>query len=119
MELVSKMEFIQLTWSNWSNVCEFVSKENFIIGVFLDDDTKLPIENDKHTSNTIGLLLKLNNRKILVKQDDYIIKENDTIKIMNQIQFDILVFNKKIYRINNVQKKTKRRTKEEQYRDFN
>ena len=81
------MEFIQLKWENWSDICYFI-KDCFIVGTYLDNKTKLPIENDKHTSNTIGLFLKINDNKVLVKQDDYIVKENDTIKIMNQLQFD-------------------------------
>ena len=81
------MEFIQLTWTNWSHVCDFV-KGHFIRGTYLDDNTKQPLDNTNHTSETVGLFLKLNDRIVLVKQDDYIVKENDTIKIMNQLQFD-------------------------------
>lgn len=80
------MEYLQLNWRNWSDICVFV-KDYFVIGVYLDDKTKQYL-NENHTSNTIGLFLKLNDKEILVKQDEYIIKENNTIKIMNQLQFD-------------------------------
>jgi len=80
------MEYLQLNWENWSDICYFIT-EYFVVGVYLDDKTKLPLD-EKNTSNTIGLFLKLNNEKVLVKQDDYIIKENGTIKIMSQLQFD-------------------------------
>jgi len=81
------MEYLQLNWENWNEICEFVGKGYFIVGTYLDDETKQPINKD-NSSNTIGLFLKLNNEKVLVKQDDYIVKENNTIKIISQLQFD-------------------------------
>ena len=92
------MEYLQLNWENWNEICTFTSKW-FITGVFLNDKTKIPIEQPHGkdgltiSTNTIGLYLKLNGEKVLVKQDEYIIKEKSRfgktkIKILTKIQFD-------------------------------
>lgn len=30
------MEHLQLTWTNWVNICDFIDKKNFITGVHLE-----------------------------------------------------------------------------------
>jgi len=81
------MEYLQLTWVNWSHICDFIDKKNFVCGVNLDDNTKCALPNTQ-ISNTIGMYMKIEEKIVLVKQNEYIIKENNTIKIMTQIQFD-------------------------------
>jgi len=83
----NNIEYLQLTWSNWSHICDFIDKENFITGVYLHDNTKCALPNNQ-SSNTIGMYMKIEEKIVLVKQNEYIIKENNTIKIMTQIQFD-------------------------------
>lgn len=81
------MEYLQLTWYNWGNVCDFIDRKNFITGVHLDDISKCALTNSR-TSNTIGLYMKIKEELVLVKQNDYIIKENNTYKVMTEIQFE-------------------------------
>lgn len=81
------MEYLQLTWSNWSYICDLIPKENFITGVYLDDNTKQPLD-DERTSNTLGLYIKLNGGKTLVKEGEFIIKDNNSITILTELQFN-------------------------------
>ncbi len=80
------MEYIQLNWKNWHQVCNFVT-DIFIVGVYLDNITKTPTPNN--TSDTIGLYINLDNQKTLVKQGEYIIKnKNKKIKILSELKFE-------------------------------
>jgi len=81
------MEHLQLTWTNWGNICDFIDKKNFITGVHLDDISKCTLPNDQ-TSNTIGMYMKMEEELVLVKQNDFIIKENNTYKVMTELQFE-------------------------------
>ena len=69
------MEYIQLKWDTWSDVCDFIDSSNFISGVYLDDLTsEITYEG---CSNTVGLLMKRKNgEKLLIKQDEWIVKDN-------------------------------------------
>jgi hypothetical protein len=72
------IEAIQLSWSNWMDVCDFVPKPWFKQGVYLDDATKEQLP-DGRTSNTMGLLLNtLESDKqtgsLLATEGDWIIK---------------------------------------------
>ena len=67
------IEAEQLRWNNWSEICEFVPKESFGGGVYLDDKTLEELPPDK-TSNTMGLKIKTLEGTMLAKQGDYIIK---------------------------------------------
>ena len=67
------IQAIQLSWDNWSDICDFVLKGVFIKGVFLDEKTleELP---EGQNSKTMGLKLKTLEGEMLAKQGDYIIK---------------------------------------------
>lgn len=51
------IEAVQLTWANWSEICDFVPKPWFVHGCYLDDETKEPLAEGR-TSNTLGLLMR-------------------------------------------------------------
>ena len=91
LQVLFKMEYIQLTWSNWNKICDF-TKKWFITGVYLDKN-KQPLfgpydsPDYRTATETVGLYLKLNGKICLVKQNDYILKENEQLKIMNETQF--------------------------------
>lgn len=67
------IEAIQLDWRTWNEICDFVSKEAFGGGVFLDDTTftELP---EGQVSNTMGLRINTLEGVVLARQGDYIIK---------------------------------------------
>ncbi len=79
------MEHIQLTWRNWNKICEFVSEDIFIEGTYLDSNNKVSELNKDFTK--IGLFLNINNIKCLATTNDYIVKENNKIKILSELQF--------------------------------
>lgn len=66
------IEAVRLGWDTWNEVCEFVDKEVFDGGVYLDDKTKEVLMG--RTSNTMGLFIKTLEGKMLATQGDYIIK---------------------------------------------
>ncbi len=49
------VEALQLSWNNWSAICDFVKAPYSAYGVFLDENDE--ILSDGHTSSRIGLLL--------------------------------------------------------------
>ena len=55
------MEYIQLTWSNWNSVCDFVGKENFIEGTYLDNNN-IPTKSFNIQLDKLGLFIKLNGK---------------------------------------------------------
>jgi len=65
------IEAIQLTWSNWCEVCDFIDEKVFGGGTYLDDKTFEPTDN---TTNTLGLYIKTLEGTHLARQGDYIIK---------------------------------------------
>jgi len=67
------VEAIQLNWETWGQVVDFISRENFVSGVYLHDETLevLPLG---MTSNTMGLKIKTLEGVMLAKQGDYIVK---------------------------------------------
>lgn len=66
---------IQLTWSNWDAVCDFIPKSLFISGIYIDPITKLPLNPLLKGSNTIGLYIRNKEGKaILVKEDQFLVK---------------------------------------------
>jgi hypothetical protein len=67
------IEAVQLKWDTWNEICEFVPKEQFGYGVYLDDETKEPLSDNK-TSTTIGLYIITLEGTMLAQQGDYIIK---------------------------------------------
>ncbi|MHB9144713.1 MAG: hypothetical protein ACYC5Y_05180 [Symbiobacteriia bacterium] len=67
------IDAIQLTWGTWNDVCDFVSKEAFGGGVYLDDETGAELPEGR-TSNTMGLKIKTLEGTMLARQGDYIIR---------------------------------------------
>lgn len=67
-----EVEAIQLTWSNWNEICDFVDKEYFGGGVYLDLlGNEMP---EGQGSDIIGLKINTLEGIMLAVQDDYIIK---------------------------------------------
>jgi hypothetical protein len=77
------MKNLQLTWGTWSEVCDFIPKDIFIKGTFMDG-TK-PVD---YCTNTIGLELNINDKYTLVNENDWIIKDDiDNISILSDIKY--------------------------------
>jgi hypothetical protein len=72
-KLPVEIEAIRLGWDTWRDICDFVSKEAFDRGVYLDDKT-FEILPEGKTSNTMGLIIKTLEGNHLARQGDYIIK---------------------------------------------
>jgi hypothetical protein len=71
------IEAVQLNWNNWHEICAFVPRPWFDVGVYLDSNGECLSEGK--TSETMGLLLNtLESNKItgslLATQGDWIIK---------------------------------------------
>lgn len=74
------VEAIQLTWENWSAVCDFIPKPHFVRGVYTDasgdvlpDSVEPPRDTDGDCDH-IGLYLNTNNGPVLAKENDWIVK---------------------------------------------
>ena len=72
------IEAVQLTWANWTAICDFVPKPIFIRGVWLDNSgAMLP---EFHTNvcapgnAALGLLIDTLEGVMLARGDDWIIK---------------------------------------------
>ena len=95
---------IQLIWSNWDGICDFVPKPHFIKGVYLDNKTFNELPNG-HTSNTIGFRLKISEGTIVVREGDYVVKDvvynnkgKEVVKLIYQyIPRKVLTERTKIY----------------------
>jgi len=71
------IEAIQLTWSNWNKICDFVPKPWFDRGVYLDDKGQVLPEGK--TSDKMGLLINtlesnLITGSLLATEGDWIIQ---------------------------------------------
>jgi hypothetical protein len=66
-----EVEAIQLRWDTWDEICNFVPKEYFGGGVYIEDGEIL---DDGYISDTIGLKIKTLEGEMLATQNDYIIK---------------------------------------------
>ena len=86
------MKYIQLTWSNWGDVCTLVEMDNFISGVYLDDKTKEPLskpfENIGGSSDTIGCYLKIDNKIVLAKENEYLVYKDGNLSVWGQKRFE-------------------------------
>lgn len=67
------VEAIRLGWDTWTEICDFVSKDYFGGGVYLDDTT-FEVLPEGTTSYTIGLKIKTLEGEMLARQGDYVIK---------------------------------------------
>ena len=71
------IEAIQLTWSNWNKICDFVPKPWFDRGVYLDNEGQVLPEGK--TSDKMGLLINtlesnLITGSLLATEGDWIIQ---------------------------------------------
>ena len=67
------MKSVQLTFANWNDVCDIVPSNFFVGGVYLDDNTLVPLESGKWSS-TIGLTINTPVGKLLMKENGWIIR---------------------------------------------
>ena len=68
------IDAIQLTWQTWQQVCDFVSKEAFVRGVWVNNETSAYSDNKKDRYDRIGLIIHTLEGEHLAVQGDYIIK---------------------------------------------
>lgn len=76
------MDSIQLIWSNWNQVCDFVDLENFIQGTYTEPGEK-----------GLGLLMRLEpySNIVLVKETDWILRlSHQKYKIIKNTQYQRL-----------------------------
>ena len=67
------IEAVQLTWQNWSDICNFVDEKSFGGGCYLDNITKKELPEGTN-SNTMGLKVITLEGVMMAQQDDFIIK---------------------------------------------
>lgn len=66
------IEAVQLTWPNWSEVCEFVPKPWFVEGCYIDADGNATTDAG---DNKLGLRMQtLESQEFLAQENDWIIK---------------------------------------------
>ena len=65
------IEAIQLTWPNWSDICEFVDEKHFGGGCYLD---KIGNPTIGTSTGMMGLRIKTLEGEMLARQGDWIIK---------------------------------------------
>lgn len=65
-----EVEAVQLLWKNWSEVCNFVSKDAFGGGCYIDEDGN----ETENTRGKLGLKIKTLEGIMLATEEDYIIK---------------------------------------------
>lgn len=76
------IEAVQLTWSNWDEICDFVPKPWFVRGVWLDEsgnpmpDGSYRFEKPHENQNAaLGLILRtLESNEFLAQGGDWIIR---------------------------------------------
>jgi len=75
-KLPVQIEAVKLGWDTWNDVCEFVSDDYFVRGVYVrpDDVTKHSDEPFGTGCGMIGLLIKTLEGEMLAIEGDYIIK---------------------------------------------
>lgn len=64
------IEAVQLTWPNWSLICEFVAKEYFGGGCYLDADGK----ETEDCNGKMGLKIKTKEGVMIASENDWVIK---------------------------------------------
>jgi len=82
------VEAVQLNWNTWNDVCDFIPKEAFDGGVYLEDGEPL---DEGHSSDTIGLRMKTKRGLEIVQQGDYIVKDVDgSVRSCSPEKFEML-----------------------------
>ena len=67
------MEKIKMEWNKWNVICDFVPKEQFVTGIYVDSNDKTSdIYNT--TFHKLGLKIKINVKERLAKEGDYLVK---------------------------------------------
>lgn len=67
-----EIEAVQLTWSNWSEICDFVPKPWFVKGTFLDKEGRAT---EDASDNRLGLIMStLESQEFIAQENDWIIK---------------------------------------------
>lgn len=67
-----EIEAIKLGWNTWNEICDFIDREYFGEGVYLNKNNKILPEGQ--VSGKIGLIIKTLEGDHLAVQGDYIIK---------------------------------------------
>lgn len=73
--LKQEIEAIEVSWENWNELCDLLPNDVFVSGVYLSDSGE--ILTDNKTSNTMGLIIKLDGYRYVLPQGDYVVKVND------------------------------------------
>ena len=68
------IEAVQIKWGLWGELCDFVGKELFYGGVYLDQETSEELPEGK-SSQKLGIKIKIANKIVIAKQNDYIVKD--------------------------------------------
>lgn len=88
-----EVEAIRLGWDTWNEVCDFVPKERFGGGKYLDDRT-LEMLPEGEISNTMGLILKPINptrsavAKLVIQGDWLVRGEDDIVNVLTNEVFE-------------------------------
>ena len=64
------IEAVQLVWHRWNEICDFVPKDVFVTGCYLDDKNNAV----EYVTDKLGLKLKTLEGILTAKQTDWIIK---------------------------------------------
>lgn len=76
------IESIILDWGTWCEVCDFIPKDQFVVGTYIDDAG----EAITGTSNRIGVWLKgKDGKNVLIRQKEHIYKSNNRLMTLNSI----------------------------------
>lgn len=71
------IDAVQLTWANWSEICEFVPERWFVKGVWLDKDGN-PMPDDQwrfgEDNNDLGLIIRTLEGDHLARGYDWVIR---------------------------------------------
>lgn len=72
------IDAVQLTWGNWSEICDFVPKPWFVRGTYLDLEgkpTDKAFSGNEKDNRDLGLIMKtLESQEFLATGGDWIIK---------------------------------------------
>lgn len=70
---------VQLTWSTWNEVCEFVPDDQFVRGVYLDENGyPLPEGKSRWAHDAIGLILRgPDGREFVAREWDWLMKDEN------------------------------------------
>ena len=66
------MEKIKMEWQNWDDICDFVPDDQFISGVYVDDNGE---ETEDAGYGRLGLKIVINGVDRVAKEGEYLLKE--------------------------------------------